>query len=54
VFLVAILNYKKVDRIFGGHFSTKSSKKSFVVICGVKNIGKFWGDNFRVKTLKKF
>ena len=43
---------KKVKKIFGGHFSAKSLKKSFVAIFGVKAFEQIWGNDFRVKTLK--
>ena len=43
---------KKVEKIFGGHFSAKSSKKSFVAIFGVKILKKLL-ITFQCKNIEK-
>ena len=50
---IFLVTRKKGTKIFGFHFSAKSSKKSLVTIFSVKNIEKtFWYNHFSVKILK--
>ena len=47
------LRLKKLKKSLVVILVQKVRKKSFVAIFSGKNLEKFWGDDFRVKTLKK-
>jgi hypothetical protein len=48
IFLVTILGVK-IEKLFGGHFSAKSSKKYLVTIFSVKILQNIFDDHFSVK-----